>query len=167
MMLAVASCVDSPAVSEFKHLDAEGWHRRDTVILCIQRGDTASVNSSMTAMHLHLMLRALPVCDINGVTLLAEVVERTDPRCSRFAHTPHRQVIMRDTIPFTLASSVTSTSTTSSSSSTGLSIRCLDSQRDMSFPLYPDRSYFLRIIHLMRLDPILGLTEVGFLTKED
>lgn len=157
MMLTVVSCVGSPVVSEFKHLDTEGWYQRDTVIFRIQRGDTAALNRSSTALHLHLMLRALPVCDINDVTLLAEVVERTDQRCSRFAHTPNRQVISRDTIPFTLTDNASTTT-----SSTGLSIRCLDSSRDIPVSLHPDRSYFLRITHIMRLDPIEGLTEVGY-----
>lgn len=153
MMLTLASCGDSPAVSEFKPLDTSGWHQRDTLVFRLQRADTTS-QTPAADMHLHLMLRTLPACDISGVTLLAEVVERTDPRCSRHAHTPSRRVLLRDTIPFTL--------TTSTTTSTGMSIRCLDSSRDITLPLHPSRSYFLRVTHIMRLDPIEGLTEVGY-----
>ncbi|MBQ9363543.1 MAG: hypothetical protein IJT97_09035 [Bacteroidaceae bacterium] len=135
------SCHDRPSFSGYAHVDRTGWYSEDTVVMEIQQADTTRRNVPGQMCEMQVGIRYTADYVYRDFSLLVELVSG-------------RRVVARDTVLFHLFDE--------KGRASGRGLERYDKvQPSMRVVLKADKPYVVRMTHLMRLNPVPGITDVS------
>ena len=135
------SCQDRPSFSGYAHVDRMGWYGEDTVVMEIQRADTTRRNVPRQVCDMQVGIRYTADYAYKDFSMLVELVSG-------------KHVVARDTILFHLFDE--------KGRALGRGLERYDMvQPSLRVALKADKPYAVRMTHLMRLNPVQGITDVS------
>lgn len=135
------SCQDRPFFSDYAHVDRTGWYSEDTVVMVVQQGDTTLRNVAKRTFDVQVGIRYTDEYEYNDISLLVEVVSG-------------QRVVARDTVLFQLFDE--------QGRALGRGLERYDKmQPSLRVALKADKPYVVRMTHLMRLNPVQGITDIS------
>ena len=141
----LCSCQDSPRFSAYGQVDRDAWYSEDTVVMPVQQMDELLCGKSNLDVEVLLGIRYTADYRYRNLSLLWEL-------------TDEGRVVARDTVHFSLYNNV--------GKSQGRGFVFYDTvQPSRRVSLKAGRNYEMRVTHLMRLNPIEGVTDVQLMMR--
>jgi len=140
--MLLCSCQGSPGFSNYSTVDREGWYREDTVVLPVWQPDPLRRAGLEQQLDLTVCVRYTDEYRYRNLALLMEMVS-------------DRELVVRDTLRFSMFDE------NDYVQGRGLG-RYSQTVHSARVALQPDRPYEVRITHLMRLNPVRGVTDISF-----
>lgn len=135
------SCQERPLFSGYAHVDRTGWYSEDTVVMEVQKADTTRRKAPEQLVNLSVGIRYTTEYEYRDFSLLVELVSG-------------QRVVARDTVLFHLFDD--------ENRALGRGLERFDQvQPSLQVRLKSDKPYVVRMTHLMRLNPVQGITEVS------
>lgn len=139
-MMIITSCQDSPFFIEYTPVDTSGWDSHDYQRYCIGSSPTDRTASFTVGV------RTTPLYPHTNISLRVRLFEQG-------------RVVMTDTVHFNLEGR------DHLSLSQALPLSTHELPLHKTYPLKKDSIYRLRIYHIMRLDPLPGISDVGITVR--
>lgn len=137
--LLLASCIDTPYFAYNSDIPVEGWYARDTIVIPIQ--PTTPNTHEQDTHTIKVGIRNTHEYAYQSLYLLVETVEG-------------EKILSRDTISFNI-SDIKGRNT-----GTGVAYRSHTTKTIRNQRFHPDSTHTLRISHIMRMDPIAGISNI-------
>lgn len=139
--LLLFSCQDSPVFSNYHAIDKEAWYREDTIVMPVEQPVGECHSQGEQLLDLAVCVRYTDAFRYRNLSLLVEWVSE-------------RQVVVRDTLQFSMFDERDDVL------GNGFGRYARTIRSTVALPL--DKPYEVRIAHLMRLNPVRGITDVSF-----
>lgn len=135
------SCQDSPVFSNYRAIDKEAWYREDTIVMPVGQPVGECHGQGEQQLDMTVCVRYTDAFRYRNLSLLLEWVSE-------------QRVVARDTLQFSMFNERDGVL----GNGFGRYARTVRSM--VALPL--DKPYEVRIAHLMRLNPLCGITDVSF-----
>ena len=135
-MFLLGACTDSPMFFQYKPVNAMGWQSCDSVVFKLPEVEED------TPCDVSVCIRSLRSYRYQDLALVVKLKEG-------------RTVVCTDTVKYRMLSD------DGESMGEGLSFMEYDMPIKHRYTLKPDKKYKVKITHIMRLDPLDGVSEVG------
>lgn len=134
-MSLLVACYDGLLFSDYKSVDAQSWYASDTLVFKLPKVEEDATRD------VNVKLRALQTYSYSNMALAVHLVEG-------------QKTVSVDTVRFTIYDK--------EGKATGAGFPFIEYSsiiKDVHFKA--DKAYKIKIIHVMRLDPIEGISQVG------
>lgn len=135
-MLLLASCQDIPFYSKYKSVDANAWQSRDTLVFRLPKVEEAQEYNVTVAM------RAVQSFKYDNFALSVKLYEG-------------KTLISTDTLLYNIYDKY------GQHKGTGFPYVEYEGNLQHRYVLSPEKKYKVKVTHIMRLDPMDGVADVG------
>lgn len=140
-MSLLCACNGSPCLSDYSHVDIDGWYADDTVLMNVQRADTSIHNAIEKEMAMRVGVRFTELYEYRNLALEVQLL------CND-------AVAQRDTVYYTLYNN--------KDRANGRGLLYHDVEMEVStVSIDPSKKYDVSIRHIMRQNPLSGISEVS------
>lgn len=140
-MSLLCACSGSPCLSGYSHVDINSWYADDTVVMNVQSADTSLHQAVETVMDMRVGVRFTEQYKYRNLALEVQLI------CDG-------TLAKRDTVLFETYND--------KDKANGRGLLYHDMEKNLSsVSIDPSRKYDVRIRHIMRQNPLSGISEVS------
>lgn len=138
----MGACQDSPFFMQYKKVDVAEWHTRDSVVFRLPE----TTDSTSYGVKVHV--RAIQNFKYDNLALVVKLKEG-------------KKTISTDTVRYTMLDE--------NGESYGTGFPYVEHEANLKgrYILSPDKKYRIKVTHIMRLDPLNGISDIGVTITAD